>query len=126
MKHQADALGSKQGGRWYQQPILWLGLAILLASLAGCVSLIVLGARYGEEPFPVEAERLLKVPTSHSTDSRPTEATSPQMARTRCRNCRVRSSLGRSNSSSGTSASTMRPPSMKATRSANCFAKAIS
>ncbi|HEX7114558.1 MAG TPA: hypothetical protein VF193_05465 [Steroidobacter sp.] len=71
MRHQADALGRKQGGRWYQQPVLWLGLAILLASLAGCISLIVLGARYGEEPFPVETERLLKVPTSQSTALQP-------------------------------------------------------
>lgn len=71
MRRQADVLGRKQGGRWYQQPVLWLGLAILLASVAGCISLIVLGTRYGEEPFPVKTERLLKVPTSQSTDHQP-------------------------------------------------------
>lgn len=58
---------SERGARWYRQPILWLGFAILLASLAGCVSLIVLGARYADEPLPVESTRLLKMPTAHST-----------------------------------------------------------
>jgi hypothetical protein len=27
--------------RWYHPPIIWLGGAILLASLAGCIALIV-------------------------------------------------------------------------------------
>lgn len=52
-----------QGGRWYRQPILWLGVVILLATLAGCVSMIVLGARYADEPVPVEGERVFKIPT---------------------------------------------------------------
>lgn len=56
------------GGRWYRQPILWLGIAILLASLAGCIGMIVLGAKYAEEPLPVEGERLLKMPATHSAD----------------------------------------------------------
>lgn len=43
-----------QAERWYRQPIIWLGTAILVASLAGCVLLIILGARYADEPLPVE------------------------------------------------------------------------
>ncbi len=35
---------------WYRQPILWLGAAIFGASLAGCVWMIVLGARHADEP----------------------------------------------------------------------------
>jgi hypothetical protein len=27
--------------RWYRPPVMWLGGAILLASLAGCIALIV-------------------------------------------------------------------------------------
>jgi hypothetical protein len=57
-----------RGGRWYQQPILWLGFAILLASVAGCIHMIVLGTRYAEEPLPVGGEILLKMPAAHSTD----------------------------------------------------------
>jgi len=26
---------------WYQQPVLWLGLAVLVGSIAGCIALIV-------------------------------------------------------------------------------------
>lgn len=26
---------------WYRPPVMWLGAAILLASLAGCIALIV-------------------------------------------------------------------------------------
>lgn len=56
------------GGRWYRQPILWLGAAIFFASLAGCISMVVLGARYADEPLPVTSERLLKIPATHSAD----------------------------------------------------------
>ncbi len=27
--------------RWYRPPVMWLGAAILLASIAGCIALIV-------------------------------------------------------------------------------------
>jgi hypothetical protein len=29
------------GGRWYRPPVVWLGAAVLLASLGGCIALIV-------------------------------------------------------------------------------------
>jgi hypothetical protein len=32
--------------RWYRVPLLWLGIAILLASLAGSVHLIVVSQAY--------------------------------------------------------------------------------
>ena len=28
--------------RWYRPPVVWLGAAILLASICGCIALIVL------------------------------------------------------------------------------------
>ena len=27
--------------RWYQPPVMWLGVAVLLGSLAGCIALII-------------------------------------------------------------------------------------
>lgn len=27
--------------RWYQPPVVWLGLTVLIASLAACVALII-------------------------------------------------------------------------------------
>ncbi|UGB37599.1 hypothetical protein [Frateuria soli] len=38
-------------GAWYRQPVLWLGAAILAASLAGCVWMIVLGVRHADQPL---------------------------------------------------------------------------
>ncbi len=32
---------SNEDERWYRPPVMWLGAAILLASLAGCIALIV-------------------------------------------------------------------------------------
>jgi hypothetical protein len=26
---------------WYRPPVMWLGIAVLLASIAGCIALIV-------------------------------------------------------------------------------------
>jgi len=33
------------GEAWYRPPVVWLGIAILLSSLAGCVVLIVTASR---------------------------------------------------------------------------------
>ena len=49
---------------WYGQPILWLGAVVLGASLAGCIGMIVLGARHADEPLPTNGEKILKVPVN--------------------------------------------------------------
>lgn len=51
-------------GQWYRQPVLWLAIALLLAIVAGCVSMIVLGARHADEPVPVAGDPVFKVPTA--------------------------------------------------------------
>lgn len=47
---------------WYRQPILWLGVLLFGASLAGCVWMIVLGARHADEPLPIAGGEVFKVP----------------------------------------------------------------
>lgn len=32
------------GERWYRPPVIWLGAAILLAALCGCIALIVVAS----------------------------------------------------------------------------------
>lgn len=59
-------------GRWYQQPVLWLGIALFLASLAGCAWMIVLGARHADEP--VDAPHAVFGVPSSSHSSRPPPA----------------------------------------------------
>jgi hypothetical protein len=38
---------SRTGERWYRPPVVWLGAAILLASLAACITLIVVATSGG-------------------------------------------------------------------------------
>jgi len=39
------------GGRWYRQPILWLGIAVFIASMIGCVWIIVASTRSADIPL---------------------------------------------------------------------------
>jgi hypothetical protein len=55
--------------RWYQAPVLWLGAAILLASLAGCVLMIVLASRYPKEPALHVAPTVLKIPETREPEA---------------------------------------------------------
>jgi hypothetical protein len=55
--------------RWYQTPVLWLGAAVLFASLAGCVLMIVLASRYPEEPALHVAPTVLKIPETREPEA---------------------------------------------------------
>ncbi|WP_197706821.1 hypothetical protein [Sterolibacterium denitrificans] len=46
----SPAAETVEAGAWYRQPVVWLGLVILLASVAGCIALMVLGARHDHDP----------------------------------------------------------------------------
>lgn len=39
---------AKPGSAWYQQPVLWLGMVVFVASLAGCVWMITLGMQHDD------------------------------------------------------------------------------
>ncbi|RDI97375.1 hypothetical protein DVT68_16600 [Dyella solisilvae] len=58
------------GSPWYRQPILWLGVAIFAASLAGCVWMIVLGARYADKPLATQHPVFGVPSSSHSSAPR--------------------------------------------------------
>ncbi|MBV2234280.1 MAG: hypothetical protein KUL75_01930 [Sterolibacterium sp.] len=54
---------TREAGAWYRQPVAWLGLAIFLASVAGCIALMVLGADHAhEQPLATEAGVVFGVP----------------------------------------------------------------
>ena len=55
--------------RWYHIPVVWLGIGILFATLAGCISMIFVASRYPDHPLPVEPS-LLKMPENRPTDPR--------------------------------------------------------
>ena len=59
------------GGRWYRQPFLWFGLAVFVASLAGCVWIIVAGTRSADMPLET-SHTVFGVPASaHSSHAPP-------------------------------------------------------
>ena len=57
--------------RWYRQPVVWLGAAILLASIAGCIGLIMAASGYPDEPVQVLADELLRVPITREPQRAP-------------------------------------------------------
>lgn len=63
--------------RWYEMKLLWLGIAIFVASLAGCIGMVVIAARYPDEPLPVRSENLLKMPTAHTFENAPASGLEP-------------------------------------------------
>ena len=61
---------------WQRQPVLWLGVAVFLASMAGCIWIIVMSVRYADTPLetshavfgvPVSAHSGAAPPASRST-----------------------------------------------------------
>ena len=57
--------------RWYSLPVLWLGAAILLASIAGCIVLIMSASRYPDEPLQLSDAELLHVPIAREPQRSP-------------------------------------------------------
>jgi len=57
--------------RWYHQPVLWLGVAILLASIAGCIGLIILASRHSDESLRPHGDELLSVPVTRAPQRPP-------------------------------------------------------
>ena len=55
---------SRDAGAWFQQPVVWLGATILVASIAGCIITIVLAARHADTPVET-GSTVLKVPLRH-------------------------------------------------------------
>jgi hypothetical protein len=70
----ADRASIAAGDAWWRQPVLWLGAAILLASLAGCIVMLMLAARHPDAPLPKAGVEILRVPVA-----RPASGPEPAM-----------------------------------------------
>lgn len=57
--------------RWYRLPVLWLGAAIFVASLAGCIGLILAASRYPDEPLRLSGDEVLHVPVAREPQRSP-------------------------------------------------------
>ncbi|HKU85391.1 MAG TPA: hypothetical protein VJV77_03550 [Casimicrobiaceae bacterium] len=61
----AERASIAAGDAWWRQPVLWLGAAILLVSLAGCIVMLMLAARHADAPLPTAGVEILRVPVAH-------------------------------------------------------------
>ena len=55
---------------WHRQPVLWLGVLVFIASLLGCIQMIVLGGQQAD--IPLETGRtILGMPAPATTAPSP-------------------------------------------------------
>ena len=55
---------------WYRVPVAWLGILVFVGSLAGCIWMVVLGARFADESLPVSSHAVMGVP-AHPQPAKP-------------------------------------------------------
>ena len=73
----ADAAPARD--RWFGQPIAWLAVLLLCASLAGVAVTIVVAQRHPDEPLRVDGARVLKAPVARPDDpASPTDPDEPE------------------------------------------------
>lgn len=66
--------------QWYHQPVAWVGVLLFLASLAGCVWLLVASLRYDERALPGTGEQLLKMPLERVPGADAQQFSGPQLS----------------------------------------------
>ena len=62
VKSGSSAETSTEAGRWYRQPIVWLGGLVFAALLAGITLTVIVSTRFQDEPLPVGSVRVLATP----------------------------------------------------------------
>jgi sugar phosphate permease len=65
---------SRAARAWFQQPVAWIGAAILVASIAACIITIVRAMRHADTPIETGSGNVLKVPLRHSAAATPSPA----------------------------------------------------
>ena len=64
--------------RWYRQPIAWLGVAIFVVTLAGCIHLILFALAHEDPPLVVaDKEVSFRIPATR----KPVQTPDPPPAR---------------------------------------------
>lgn len=58
----SSAASQRERVPWYRVPVVWLGVLVFAASIAGCVWIIVVSASYRDEPVATPAHAVLGVP----------------------------------------------------------------
>ena len=70
---------SDKDQRWYRQPIAWLGILIFVASMAGCIHLIVLATIYEDPPLAaIDKDISFRIPATRAPSKPPPAPTHEQ------------------------------------------------
>lgn len=77
MPPHADPARQPRGGAWLRQPVVWLGILVFVASIAGCVWLITVGMRHADPPVATSRGSVFGVPATPHRAPKPAPATPP-------------------------------------------------
>ncbi len=64
------ALAARRTDSVFRLPIVWLALALFVATIAGCIVTIMIAVAQPDAALPDVGERLLNVPTAHTETER--------------------------------------------------------
>lgn len=67
---QTESATRAADGAWYRQPVVWLGAAILVAALAGCIWTVVVAMRHPPQPIERPQQTLLGMPLDTPASAR--------------------------------------------------------
>jgi|GEM_PF-526681 len=74
---QTDTTAPAPRASWYRQPVVWLGVALFVASLAGCVWIIMAAAHHPDTPLDHGGRSVLGVPAAAHSSHGPPPAAQP-------------------------------------------------
>ena len=77
MPPRADHAASARPTPWYRQCVVWLGVAVFAASIAGCVWIIMVGLRHADPPVETGRSAIFGVPAAPHSAPPPPPASSP-------------------------------------------------
>lgn len=73
MHRRADAIDTTRATPWHRQGVVWLGVLVFAASMAGCIWIITVGLRHADAPVATGRHAVFGVPaTAHSAAPQPT------------------------------------------------------
>lgn len=77
MPPRADRAAAVRRTPWYRQGVVWLGVAVFAASIAGCVWIIMAGLRHADTPLETGRSAIFGVPAAPHSAPPPPAASSP-------------------------------------------------
>lgn len=77
MHRHADGDNAAQATPWHRQGVVWLGVLVFVASVAGCVWIIMAGLRHTDVPLATGQHAVFGVPATTHSAAPPPAASAP-------------------------------------------------